>query len=414
MSEDTSNAAGAAGLESGDCANCGTPLQGKYCHACGQNVHSPVQSFLHALEEVFESFWHLDGRVFRTVRDLFSPGRVACNYLAGQRVRYIQPLRLFVILCLLTFFVGKLTVHLDDEVTDVDSSVSRIEAAQTIPEVERIRDETLADMRLAEKEAAKVPGVKPALIAARVRVEGQAANRIAQLRKAQEGGAPATGADAAPAAPASTAGPPAGPKAGVGASVKKTGPVVLESDDEWKFNDRPWNEKTNPVDIGWLPDFADRWVNHKIGRAQENLANMDDKPDRFMQAFLGTVPTALFLLMPVFALLLKLFYLGSGKLYLEHMVVALYSHAWLLLMLLGGFILGAITGSTAAPWVAIVGTFVAIGMWVWVPAYLFVMQLRVYREHWLITTLKFFMIGSIYVFLVGFATAIAFLAGIVS
>lgn len=41
------------------------------------------------------------------------------------------------------------------------------------------------------------------------------------------------------------------------------------------------------------------------------------------------MPTALFILMPVFALLLKLAYLGSGRLSLEHLVVALYSHAFL-------------------------------------------------------------------------------------
>jgi hypothetical protein len=392
MSEDTPSAAGPA------CANCGTPLVGRYCHACGQNLHSPVQSFAHALEEVFESFWHLDGRVFRTVRDLFSPGRVACNYLAGQRVRYMQPLRLFVILSLLTFFVGKLTVHVDDDGTATDAGIDRIEQARTIPEVEKVRDELLADLRVAEKKAAKVPGVSPALVASRVRIEGQAADRIAELRK---------GAAAAPSAGEAARAPPAKP-------ARKGLVVVDDDDEEWKFNDRPWHETDNPVDVGWLPPFADRWVNHKIGRAKENLSSMDGNADRFMQAFLGTVPTALFLLMPVFGLLLKLFYLGSGRLYLEHMVVALYSHAWLLLVLLAGFLLGAVTGSTTAAWVAIVGTFIAIGLWIWVPIYLFLMQLRVYREHWVITLLKFLMIGSVYVFMVGFATAMAFLAGIVS
>lgn len=90
------------------CENCGAALQGPYCHACGQPVVSPVRHAAHAVEEVFESFWHLDGRVFRTLRDLMVPGRLALQYLAGHRVRYIAPLRLFVILSLLTFFVGKL------------------------------------------------------------------------------------------------------------------------------------------------------------------------------------------------------------------------------------------------------------------------------------------------------------------
>ena len=52
------------------CENCGTALQGHYCHVCGQRAHNPLRHFTHALEEVLESFWHLDGRVFRTLADL--------------------------------------------------------------------------------------------------------------------------------------------------------------------------------------------------------------------------------------------------------------------------------------------------------------------------------------------------------
>ena len=59
------------------CENCGSTLQGHYCHVCGQRVHNPLRNFRHAVEEVFESFWHLDGRIFRTLRDLTVPGRVA-------------------------------------------------------------------------------------------------------------------------------------------------------------------------------------------------------------------------------------------------------------------------------------------------------------------------------------------------
>ena len=65
------------------CENCAAELHGPYCHACGQSVHNPIRHFGHAVEEFFEAFWHLDGRVFRTLRDLWSPGRVAINYLAG-------------------------------------------------------------------------------------------------------------------------------------------------------------------------------------------------------------------------------------------------------------------------------------------------------------------------------------------
>ncbi|AAW73825.1 conserved hypothetical protein [Xanthomonas oryzae pv. oryzae KACC 10331] len=44
-----------------------------------------AQPDAHAVEEVFESFWHLDGRIFRTLRDLLVPGRLALRLLSGQR-----------------------------------------------------------------------------------------------------------------------------------------------------------------------------------------------------------------------------------------------------------------------------------------------------------------------------------------
>src|SRR5688572_2115699 len=128
------------------CENCGTALQGHYCHVCGQSVHSPTRHFGHALEEVLESFWHLDGRVFRTLRDLLFPGRIARNYLDGQRVRYITPLRLFVILSLLTFFIGKLTVHVDEEGFKFEGREAVFASAQTIPEVEEQREKLLGEL----------------------------------------------------------------------------------------------------------------------------------------------------------------------------------------------------------------------------------------------------------------------------
>ena len=134
------------------CENCGTALQGDYCHACGQSTHSPVRHVGHAVEEVFESFWHLDGRIFRTLRELCVPGRIAERYLAGHRVRYVAPMRLMVILTLLTFFVAKFVVQdamaemtVDDgpRAGQLDDSFAR---ADTVAEVKALRDETLASL----------------------------------------------------------------------------------------------------------------------------------------------------------------------------------------------------------------------------------------------------------------------------
>lgn len=378
-------------------------LQGDYCHQCGQSAHNPLEHVGHAIEEVFESFWHLDGRIFRTLRQLFVPGRVAINYLAGHRVRYIPPLRLFVILSLLTFFIGKLVLNVGEGVR-MEGVEAEIGRAQTIAEVEQIRDRLLAPIEKAEQAAAKTPGANPALIAARVRIQGEAASRIAELREqAAKAQAPADATDRG-TTPADNVAP-----------AKVTVSPLAQGDDDssWvcRFNERPFDAKTNPVKAAWMPGFANRWLNARIGRGCENIKDADRNGERLFQQFLGAIPTALFLLMPLFALLLKVLYLGSGRTYLEHLVVALYSHGFLLLMLLALFMLSAASNAGAPAWFTGLG-YAAI--WIWMPIYLLLMQKRVYRGGWFTTVLRYVVIGTVYMLLVSFATLYAALIGISS
>lgn len=378
-------------------------LQGDYCHQCGQSAHNPLEHVGHAIEEVFESFWHLDGRIFRTLRQLFVPGRVAINYLAGHRVRYIPPLRLFVILSLLTFFIGKLVLNVGEGVR-MEGVEAEIGRAQTIAEVEQIRDRLLAPIEKAEQAAAKTPGANPALIAARVRIQGEAASRIAELREqAAKAQAPADATDRGTT-----------PADNVAPAKVTVSPLAQEDDDSsWvcRFNERPFDAKTNPVKAAWMPGFANRWLNARIGRGCENIKDADRNGERLFQQFLGAIPTALFLLMPLFALLLKLLYLGSGRTYLEHLVVALYSHGFLLLMLLALFMLSAASNAGAPAWFTGLG-YAAI--WIWMPIYLLLMQKRVYRGGWFTTVLRYVVIGTVYMLLVSFATLYAALIGISS
>ena len=80
------------------CHNCETPLAGPFCHACGQPdqpLDLPARAIARgALGDVFA--W--DGRFWGTVRLLLArPGFLACEWADGRRVRYIAPLRLYVI-----------------------------------------------------------------------------------------------------------------------------------------------------------------------------------------------------------------------------------------------------------------------------------------------------------------------------
>ena len=398
------------------CENCATPLQGGYCHRCGQSAVNPIRDTHHAIVEVFESFWHLDGRVFRTLRDLLSPGRVARDYLAGHRARYIAPLRMFVVATLLTFFVGQYTVSFGESpiVTDggtptvagVDVGLARqLEAATTREEVIRIRDAALAEVEAARAsvDSVPVPGVDRGLVTAQVAIRGAAGNRIAQLREAAKAGdAPA----------------PSAADAAAGAADATPGDAGEADDEEWvmRFNGERWHPVDNPLTVAWWPDFANDWLNRKVGRAQDNIPRLQQNPDLLKESMMQALPTALFLLVPVFALLLKVFYLFSGRLYLEHLVVALYSHVFLVLTILVQFLLAAADGAVAAhsAWASRGIGLLEFVLWCWLPVYLLLMQKRIYGQGWLLTLVKYVVLGNLYFVLVALAAMYAVLAGVVS
>jgi hypothetical protein len=395
------------------CENCDAPLQGHYCHACGQSTHSPVRHAGHAIEEVFESFWHLDGRVFRTLRDLMVPGRVALGYLAGHRVCYIAPLRLFVILSVLTFFVGKLAVHFETEPdTTASADIAAITAANTVEEVKQEQDRLLAEIGEARREIANnapIPGLDAVMIREEIRIRGEAGNRIAQLQR--KGAASAADADAAKEGAATPPAPAADAVDASPATEVRTGP---DTDPEWEgplfsTDSEAWDPEKSPVRIGWLPDFANRWLTGRMVNARDNIKRMEGRPDLWFQVFMSSLPSALFLLVPVFALLLKAAYLFKRRFYLEHMVVALYSHCFLLLALAAVFLLTALGGAAAGalPWLT---GMASLTICLWMPIYLLLMQKRVYGQGWPMTLLKYLVIGYIYFFLLSLAAGVMFVA----
>lgn len=79
------------------CLNCGTPLHGAYCHACGQHDFDSNRSFRHTLLEALENFFHFEGKFFRNIVTLlFRPGRLTADFNAGKRASQMPPFRLYV------------------------------------------------------------------------------------------------------------------------------------------------------------------------------------------------------------------------------------------------------------------------------------------------------------------------------
>mgnify|MGYP006273749807 CR=1 FL=1 len=77
------------------CGNCNTPLQGDYCHACGQR-HLPRVTLHHLFHRLQELLLDVEnGLLHTTWHVLRHPGNVARRYVSGERKPFVGPVAFF-------------------------------------------------------------------------------------------------------------------------------------------------------------------------------------------------------------------------------------------------------------------------------------------------------------------------------
>jgi hypothetical protein len=90
------------------CLNCGTPVSGNFCPACGQETTLHVPSAGEFLHEFIGHYVALEGKLWQSMTLLlFKPGRLTLEYLQGKRVRYVLPLRLYLTFSIIFFALFK-------------------------------------------------------------------------------------------------------------------------------------------------------------------------------------------------------------------------------------------------------------------------------------------------------------------
>ena len=90
------------------CHNCNTAAPGNFCSACGQSTVLHVPSAREFLHEFVAHYVALEGKLWRTLALLlFRPGALTNEYIAGRRVRYVEPLRVYLTFSILFFAILK-------------------------------------------------------------------------------------------------------------------------------------------------------------------------------------------------------------------------------------------------------------------------------------------------------------------
>jgi hypothetical protein len=92
------------------CKNCNAVLLGRFCANCSQAADVHVPSTGELAHELLEGLTHSDSRLWRTLKYLwFKPGRLTQEFVAGRRVAYLPPFRLYLVLSVIFFLVASLS-----------------------------------------------------------------------------------------------------------------------------------------------------------------------------------------------------------------------------------------------------------------------------------------------------------------
>lgn len=107
-----------------NCKNCEHKLATKFrfCPSCGQEHKEKVVHFKQFILDFLGDYFTFDSLIIRSVRPLlFNPGFLTNEFLAGRRVHYIPPLRMFIFISIIFFLVlGAVDSSIVIEQTDED------------------------------------------------------------------------------------------------------------------------------------------------------------------------------------------------------------------------------------------------------------------------------------------------------
>lgn len=252
-----------------------------YCPACGQENKRHDVSLGEVLREAWDEIAKVDSKLLKTaVPLLFRPGFLTREFIAGKRVRYISPFKMYLIVSF--FFFVALGWKAQDGIA------RNLARGQTTlaKETHRARE---------EKAAAEA------------------------RRKAKKN--------------ATTAAPPRPPQVTGGQTKEKHGPfTVLVGDSRVGLADLPDSVASYRAAQAKLPAAKrDEWrtqfgkhllILFKSGNTASLVGGLFDAGSKMM-----------FFLLPVYALLLKVLYIRSRRLYVEHFVYALHVHTVFFLFL---------------------------------------------------------------------------------
>ncbi|MFZ1264092.1 MAG: DUF3667 domain-containing protein [Chitinophagaceae bacterium] len=346
-----------------DCLNCGTLVQGPYCHNCGQENVVPKETFWHMFTHFFYDITHFDSSFFHTIHHLIlKPGFLSKEYMVGRRVSYLHPVRMYVFtsaiffLLFFTFFRPKESVTLTtDKPLDAKQRGEYIISLQN-----RLKKDTANRLIL---------------------------DRIALISDTSR---PFTAKD-----------------------IFKTG-ANGDLDTTISANEYKSIEAYDSIQRALPPGKRHSWLKQRYLKIGINInSKYQENPNDFLlklsEGFFHRLPYMLFVSLPLFAFILKLVYIRRKQFFFaDHGVFTIHLYVFTFIVLLAFFCIGKIQEFTHGGFFTALKALLFIGL----VGYLYISMRNFYKQGWGKTFIKFLLVifSSLVMMLILFAIFLIFSA----
>jgi hypothetical protein len=320
------------------CLNCGAIVDERFCSRCGQENIETKESFGHVIRHFFEDFTHYDSKFFVTIKDLLvKPGFLTIEYLSGKRHRYLHPIRMYLFISFVYFLVvlsvGQFGAAIERGLMEKASYNDR----------KMIADSVATMITEAKEDTTRGKITEPVL---------RHVHRLVRLPSD---------------------------------SLQERFNLTLIGGIDYRFLVRYDSiQQSLPADqrdTGIKPWMYRRWL-HTTERHGLGSVSLLIQKTRLV------IPKMMFILLPLFALVLKLLYGWKKYFYAEHAIFTLHLHCAIFLLFLFSALVVLVAPSVKA--------YINMVELVLLMTY-FVIALRtVYQQSWWITILKSMMVAIMY------------------